>query len=1063
VARLAAVLVALALTVPATAHAQYYFNGYFGQNKVQYSKFNFQIIQTDHFDIYFYPSERNASLDVARMAERSYARLSRILNHRFTERKTIILYASPTDFGQTNTSEVGEGTQGVTDFFRQRNVLFLQGALKETEHVLTHEMVHQFQFDVFSQGKAGANVQVIASVAPPLWFMEGMAEYLSLGPTTPETAMWLRDAVFENNLPTIEQLALDPNIFPYRYGHALWSYIGERWGDEAVGAILTGTLSGGIDGSIRRTLGLTTQQLSQQWRDAVFKQYLPELGAGEQAKQIAAVSLNQERSGGRLHIAPAISPDGTQIAYFSERDGFSIDMFLADAATGKLKRRLLKPTWSSNYETFRFLNSQAAWSRDGKYLAVTGRRGKYDDIVILEPKKNKTVHRITVKIDGLTTPSWSPDGKQLVFTGYVGGWSDLFTVNVDGSGLKQLTADRYAELHPAWSPDGKTIAFTTDRGPGTDFDLLRAGNFRIGVYDLASGDVRVLDHMDHGKNINPAWSPDGKSLVFVSDRSGVSDLYLYDFVQDEVFQLTHLLTGSAGFTPLSPVLSWAPDADKVAFMYYERGGFNVYLLSNPRALARSPWRAPAPEDSVRHAVEVVTRVAPDSSNARPEVGEGGSIYRGKQGFRRADSVPVPAGDSGNVPVPQPVSIARLLDSAELALPDTSEFAFQKYRKKYTPDYIARPQVGYVRDNTGNGIYGSTAITLSDVLGNNQLAFGLAINGRIGEAFATASYANLANRINWSIGATQIPYYFAEPSTLTPTPDGGFTTRINTRRLLSRYVQGSAWYPLSRFRRIETDLRIGFIDDALVSLVQQYDAQGFPVSNAEYQTISRPGVFFTLPTVAYVFDNTIFGYVGPYLGTRYRIALSQSIGTWQYTQLLLDYRRYTQIKGPFIFAFRGLFYGRQGPDANQFDVFIGVPDLVRGNTSGSYQRNECLAPGANIICQPLLRLVGQQLAVASFELRFPLLTPQMKFAPKGLPPIEGVAFFDAGLSWNQGSVIRWSTSDASPVNFRSPIAAWGIGARMNLYGLMILRLDWAFPLARQPYYGSLVTLSLGPTF
>jgi len=223
------------------------------------------------------------------------------------------------------------------------------------------------------------------------------------------------------------------------------------------------------------------------------------------------------------------------------------------------------------------------------------------------------------------------------------------------------------------------------------------------------------------------------------------------------------------------------------------------------------------------------------------------------------------------------------------------------------------------------------------------------------------------------------------------------------------------------------------------------------------------VFFTLPTVAYVFDNTIYGYVGPYLGTRYRIALSQSIGTWQYTQLLLDYRRYTQIKGPVVFAFRGLFYGRRGRDANQFDIFIGTPDMVRGNTSGSYQRNECLAPGAGNICIPLQRLVGQQLAIANFELRFPLLTPQMKFAPKGLPPIEGVAFFDAGLSWDQGSTIKWSVDDASPLTYRAPIAAWGIGARMNLYGLLILRLDWAFPLQRSPYYGNYVTLSLGPTF
>ena len=165
----------------------------------------------------------------------------------------------------------------------------------------------------------------------------------------------------------------------------------------------------------------------------------------------------------------------------------------------------------------------------------------------------------------------------------------------------------------------------------------------------------------------------------------------------------------------------------------------------------------------------------------------------------------------------------------------------------------------------------------------------------------------------------------------------------------------------------------------------------------------------------------------------------------------------------MFAFRGLFYGRRGPDAGQFDVFIGTPDLVRGNTSGSYQRNECLAQGSGPICVPLNRLVSQQLAIANFELRFPLLTPQMKFAPKGLPPIEGVAFFDAGLSWNQNSVIRWTVADNDPINYRAPIAAWGVGARMNLYGLMILRLDWAFPLQRQPYYGNYVTLTLGPTF
>jgi hypothetical protein len=89
----------LLVATPALSSAQY-----FGQNKVQYTSFDWQIIQTEHFDVHFYPQERVAAMDAARMAERSYARLSRVLGHRFRERKVIILYASHSDFQQTNTT-----------------------------------------------------------------------------------------------------------------------------------------------------------------------------------------------------------------------------------------------------------------------------------------------------------------------------------------------------------------------------------------------------------------------------------------------------------------------------------------------------------------------------------------------------------------------------------------------------------------------------------------------------------------------------------------------------------------------------------------------------------------------------------------------------------------------------------------------------------------------------------------------------------------------------------------------------------------------------------------------
>ena len=107
-----------------------------------------------------------------------------------------------------------------------------------------------------------------------------MAEYLSKGGIDANTAMWLRDAALEGSLPTIDQMENDPRIFPYRFGHALWSYIGERWGDEAVGRHPQGQPERQLEGAFRRTIGLTLDQLSDQWRDAVQKKYLPRSATG---------------------------------------------------------------------------------------------------------------------------------------------------------------------------------------------------------------------------------------------------------------------------------------------------------------------------------------------------------------------------------------------------------------------------------------------------------------------------------------------------------------------------------------------------------------------------------------------------------------------------------------------------------------------------------------------------------------------------------------------------------------------------------------------------------------
>jgi Tol biopolymer transport system component len=1066
--RLAWLLLAAAPLVPVSLGAQY-----FGQNKVQYSQFHFKVLQTEHFDLYYYESERPAAVDVARMAERSYIELSTVLRHQFRERKPLILYASLSDFQQTNTSgeEVSEGVGGFTDFLKHRIVIPLTGSYDDVQHVLQHEMAHQFQYDVWSGGRAGAGIQTMIAVNPPLWFVEGMAEYMSLGRLDANTAMWLRDAAQEGKLPTIEQLENDPRIFPYRFGQAILTYIGHRWGDESIGAILSASRSGSLEGAFRRVIGLDFKQLGDQWRDAVLKEYLPQLNTADKAATISQPVLTKERSDGTLHLAPALSPDGTKVAYFSEKDFYFVDLWLANTADGKVLRRLYKSTYSSNYETFRFINSSASWSPDGKYLAFAGKNGAHDDVIILDVESNKQVATIRPGISGVTTPAWSPDGSKIVFTGYDGGLSDLFVVDRDGKNMRRLTNDKYADLHPAWSPDGRTIAFTTDRGPKTDFNTLRFGNYRLATYDLASGKIDLLKGMDWGKNVDPQWSPDGKSLAYISDRTGVSNIYLYDVASGDSYQLTDFFTGAQGITPLSPDLSWARQSNKLAYVYYERGDYNVYMLDNPEARKKAPW-TPASMIAAQTASTRTPAAAPPS--APPPAGSS-SIYVTGRGMRPADSL----SKADSAKAPAELSIINLIDSTR-QLPDTATFSERKYKSVFTPDYVARPSIGYSRSNFGSGIFGGTSVQLSDMLGDHQLLFSGYVNGRIDEAQVLAAYVNLSHRVNWAVGLSQEPYFYYNGSAVVDGPSNQELTYVTqVRRIVLRSGFLTGYYPLSRFQRFEGGAHIVNVEDAVLNYFQPFDPNtGLATDNpaTEKNVLSQKA--FLQPSLAWVYDNSISGYTGPFLGRRSRLEIAPTVGGWKYTQATADFRRYDHLFGPFTLATRAMFVGRMGRDDSLFQMYLGYPDLIRGWTAGSFDRNECAVltvadPNSQTGCSSLDQLIGSRIGVFNAELRFPILSQQyMHWLPQLFPPIEGALFFDAGVAWTRHSDVQWSRPDGeSPVNVRTPLKSVGLSVKINALGFMVVRFDFAKPLNRyvlnadgtrravSPYW----TISFGPSY
>ena len=985
--------------------------GYFGRNKVQYRDFKFQVLKTTHFDIYYYPEIEQSAHMAARMAERWYTRLSTLLDHDLSGRQPLILYASGPHFRQTNAieGELGEGTGGVTEAYKRRIVLPFAGPIESTDHVLGHELVHAFQYDI-----TGTNVRgnVAGALGLPLWFIEGMAEYLSLGPVDAHTAMWMREAARRERLPDIDKLD-NPRYFPYRYGHALWAYIAGRYGDRAVGQMLRA--AAGRDSSyqvaIESVLQTDSKTLSTEWHTAIFEAYRPIAEVTQMPAEFARPLINKERGGGQLNVGPELSPDGSRVVFFSEKDLFSIDMFLADARTGEIIRKITNTATSSHFESLQFLSSAGAWDKAGQRFVFPGISKGEPILTIINADNGRTEREIRLaEVEEILNPAWSPDGKLIAFSALTGGFNDLFVYNLEKSSLERLTNDAFAELDPAWSPDGRTLAFATDRFT-TDLEKLASGRMRLALMDIDSKAVRELGGFADGKNIGPQWAPDGRTLYFISDHQGISNIYRIPAGGGEPTQLTNMLTGASGITALSPALSAAQG--RVVFSAYENDGYNIYSLDaeQNRLTGIEPVKLP-----------INAAVLP------PRKEGGGAVYA-------AITNPIPG---------LPMS--------------TEPFNPEDYSPGLSLDFVGQPMIGVGVDPFGTYATGGISFLLSDMLGNHVVGASVQATSRLDEFGGTLFYLNRTKRWNWGLSLDQIPYVARGFQAGVVDLNGQPVYLERELRVLQRdqSYSGMISYPLGRSLRVEGTggyRRIGIKQD-VTSRFFSLDT-GQQIDQQEQDLLDVPSLNLGEASGALVFDTSVFGLTSPILGSRARLEFSQSAGTLQYSGVLADLRTYFMPIRPYTIALRGLYYGRYGRDSEDGrlpTLYLGYPGLVRGYDSGTFETGECgVQPDGS--CPAFDRLIGSRVAVANAELRFPLWGAFGGDQFYGPVPVELAVFTDAGVAWGRSDRALFAGDE-------KPVVSVGATARINAFGFAVVQIDYVRPLDR-PNRGWLWQFGLRP--
>ena len=1007
--RLISALLFCTLAVPSAVNAQ---GGYFGRNKVQYQDFDFKVLKTEHFDIYYYSEEDEAAHIAARLAERWYTRLSTLLNHELRGRQPLLLYASGPHFRQTNAieGELGEGTGGVTEAAKRRIVLPFAGPIESTDHVLGHELVHAFQYDITNtNANSGAN----SALSLPLWFIEGMAEYLSIGPVDPHTAMWMRESARREKLPEIRKLD-DPRYFPYRYGQALWAYIGGKYGDRAVGTLLRASIGrGGVESAFEQILGVDEKTLTKEWHEAVIANYRPIAEATKMPAAFARPVITTQHSGAGMNVSPELSPDGSRIMFFSSRDLFSIDLYLADAKTGQVIRKITDTATSAHFESLQFLTSAGAWSHDGKRFVFPGIAKGQPILVVVHADNGKKEREITLKeLDEVLNPAWSPDGNQIVFSGLRGGFNDLFVYDLSAKAVRRLTNDAYAELDPAWSPDGRQIAFSTDRF-STKLPTLQSGDLRLAIMDVGSGQVREAGGFDGAKNISPQWTPDGRGLYFLSDREGITNIYRMSLDGGTPRQLTNILTGVSGITNLSPAMSAAEG--RIVFSAYENDGYNIYALDGEQMLA---------------------------------------------GTQQID-LPIPAGVLPPRRTGQGAVFSTLTNPAIVAPASAEQAPPQPYKAKLGLDYVGQPTIGVGTDPFGTYAAGGVSFLFSDILGNHLVATSAQMTSRFDEFGGSAFYLNRQHRWNWGFGVDSTPYVSrAFESGIVNNGGQNYYLEREYRILQTdRGVSSVLAYPLSTAQRFEVSgafRQVGLKQDVTD---RTYDINGNQLSEDTTTLSSYPTLNLGQAAGALVYDTSVFGVTSPIRGSRYRLELSQTTGSLKYTGVLTDLRTYMMPFRPYTFALRGMYYGRYGSgaaDERLPTLYLGYPGLVRGYDPGSFEAGEC---GVSVdgSCSAFDRLIGSRVAIGNAELRFPLwgaLAGGDRFY--GPLPIEMAIFADAGVAWGKTNGLAFS--DAA----RKPVSSVGAAARINVFGFAVAEIDYVRPLDR-PGRGWLWQFNLMPGF
>ncbi len=1046
----------------------------FGQNKIQYRNHDWYYVETKHFNIFFDQDGFTIADFIVKASEDALKQIDKDLDYQIRNRITIILYDSHNEFSQTNTTEsfLSTGVGGFTEPFKNRVVIPFEGDWKKYRHVIHHELVHAVMQDMIYGGSIQNAISHNIQLNLPIWVHEGMAEFLS---STWETNsdMFIRDAIINEYLPDVQRLG---GYYAYRGGEALFYFIARNYGRAKVGEILKKAKDvGSYERGVKLSIGLDLKELNTRWKKWLKKIYWPEVAYRKDPDEFAKRLTNAKKNKGYYNTSPAISPRGDKIVFISDRDIY-YDIYIMDA-DGENVEKIIETGNTIDFEELNILFPLITWAPDNKRIAFSSKSEGFDQITIYNTETEKTEF-LPIKMRTIGSLTWSQDGTKLAFSAADGKQSDIYYYDFETDSLINLTNDIFTDRLPRFSPDNKTILFSSDRKNFVN-DKTLPKNFRIVNFDYSQLDLYKIDistrkitrltDWKYSDEMMPVFSSDGKEIIFISDKNGINNLYKKRIELSSEDSVSNLLD-----LPAKPItnslneinqISLSYDAKKLVFSTHFNEAYDIFEILNPfeiepvgdtlqmtKFMSELTSKASTLGDTIIMPLsKILTEdILPDSTSLDSTIQENKvatdstkeeDIFTGTYIDETTPSVPDYSHYIFGRDTVITVDSSRKYQEKIFTenLDKNGNYAVKKYKVHFTPDLVNASMTF----SSYYGLLGYTMMTFSDVLGDHQLAGALGLQMDLKNSDYGLAYYYLPKRLDWKfeIFHTARFVYVLSPQT--------YYIDLNRFQNLSFTVEAS--YPFNRFFRLNgsfafMELTDENLDDFSIPVVHEY---------------------YFVPGIAFVFDNTMWGYYSPIQGTRYRVDLLGNLGLIHPEQAFYivkwDFRHYFRFffDNSFVVRFSGGYSGGANPQR----FFI-------GGTEGWLNRDWAtptipltrpsdfvfLSAGLPLRGYRYSERIGNKYALLNLEFRFPfiraLLTGEL---PVVFQNILGAAFIDAGSAWFKDKDLRLirRLPSGKPV-FNDLLAGAGFGLRT--YFLFMWRWDvaWRYDLrgwSKPVYYWS----------